>query len=124
MRQIYTIARAIGDSAVRDGLLAKNAFGAIRRPKVKAAEATFLDPEQIQKLMAPTGGSRYAPLFELLLHTGMRRGEALALTWREVDFDNRLIQVRGTLARVDGDLQVTATSPASPAAPSRCPTRP
>jgi integrase len=36
------------------------------------------------------------------MNTGMRRGEALALNWRDVDFKNRLIQVRGTLARIDG----------------------
>ena len=32
VRQTYTVARAIGDAAVRDGLLAHNPFAAVRRP--------------------------------------------------------------------------------------------
>ncbi len=46
-------------------------------------------------------------LFDLLVNTGLRRGEALALKWSDVDFTKSLIRVRGTLARVDGDLVVT-----------------
>jgi integrase len=42
----------------------------------------------------------------------MRRGEALALRWSDVDLDSGLLRVRGTLARVDGDLVVTATKTA------------
>ena len=46
-------------------------------------------------------------MFELLAGSGLRRGEALALRWRDIDFDQRLIHVRGTLARIDGKLVVT-----------------
>lgn len=54
-----------------------------------------------------TGASRYAAVFELLVNTGLRRGEALALAWSDVDVEKKLIRVRGTLARVDGALTVT-----------------
>lgn len=36
----------------------------------------------------------------------MRRGEALALTWPDVDLPERLVRVRGTLARIDGEVKV------------------
>lgn len=39
--------------------------------------------------------------------TGVRKGEALALTWRDVDLESGVIHIRGTLARVDGRLTVT-----------------
>jgi integrase len=38
-----------------------------------------------------------------------RRGEALALRWSDIDFDENLLRVRGTLARVAGELVVTET---------------
>jgi integrase len=39
--------------------------------------------------------------------TGVRKGEALALTWSDVDFAAGAIRIRGTLARVDGKLSVS-----------------
>lgn len=106
VRQIYTVARAIADDAVRDGLMARNPFATVRRPRVTASEARFLEPHQIGQLLEAARDSRYGLLFELLVHTGLRRGEALALTWDDVDLEDRLMRVRGTLARVDGKLTV------------------
>jgi len=61
------------------------------------------------------------PLALLLARTGMRIGEAVALKWEDVDFDNRIITVRRTFSRgklgtpkngknrkVDMSLQLTA----------------
>lgn len=107
VRQIYTVARAIGDSAVRDGLLGRNPFAAVRRPKVTQAEASHLEPAKISRLLAAAQDSRYGPLFELLVNTGLRRGEALALKWRDIDLKEQTLRVRGTLARIDGALTVT-----------------
>lgn len=47
-------------------------------------------------------------LYVLLVGTGLRRGEALALTWRVVDLDAGAVRVSGTLARVGGQLVTTA----------------
>jgi integrase len=64
------------------------------------------------------------------VNTGLRRGEALALHWSDIDFDEKLLRVRGTLARVAGELVVTETKtprsrrviPLSPAASGCCAT--
>lgn len=39
----------------------------------------------------------YFPMFTVLLGTGMRIGECLGLTWKEIDFKNNLIHVTHTL---------------------------
>jgi integrase len=72
-------------------------------------EAAYLTPDQVRSLLLAAKPSRYAPLFELLVNTGLRRGEALALHWSDIDFDEKLLQVRGTLARVTGELVVSET---------------
>jgi integrase len=53
-----------------------------------------------------------APLFALLVNSGLRRGEALALHWSDIDLDAKLLRVRGTLARVDAELVVMETKTA------------
>src|SRR4051794_34420775 len=95
------------DTAVRDGALASNSAAVIRRPRVTSKEAPHLTPPQVAELLRAAEGSRYAPLFALLVHTGLRRGEALALQWSDVDLAKGLLRVRGTLSRIDGELLVT-----------------
>ena len=41
--------------------------------------------------------SRWYPIFDVLFHTGMRIGEATALTWNDIDFDNNEIHINKTL---------------------------
>jgi integrase len=104
--------RAVLDTAVRDKAIAQNQAQAVRRPKVTGKEAAYLTSDQVRSLLIAAQGSRYAPLFALLVNSGLRRGEALALHWSDIDFDAKLLRVRGTLARVDGELVVTETKTA------------
>jgi integrase len=112
IRTAYTVLRAVLDTAVRDKAVAQNQAQAVRRPKVTGKEAAYLTPDQVRSLLAAAEGSRYAALFALLVNSGLRRGEALALHWSDIDFNARLLRVRGTLARVAGELVVTETKTA------------
>lgn len=107
VRSTYTVLRAVLDTAVRDRALGENPAAVVRRPKVTTKEANYLTVDEVETVLDAAEGSRYAPLFRLLVNTGMRRGEALALRWSDVDLTNRTLRVRGTLAREDGQLVVT-----------------
>ena len=112
IRTAYTVLRAVLDTAVRDKAIAHNPSHTVRRPRVTANEAAYMTPDQVRLLLAAAEDSRYAPLFALLVNSGLRRGEALALHWSDIDLDAKLLRVRGTLARVDGELVVTETKTA------------
>ena len=56
---------------------------------------TIVTPEQFRKLLEkyPFGTPFYIPLL-LLYHTGMRVGEALGLSWEDIDFELKRINLR------------------------------
>ncbi len=43
---------------------------------------------------------RYAPVYVLLLNTGMRIGELVCLTWNDIDFDKKTIRINKTVSTV------------------------
>ena len=57
----------------------------------------MLEGEQLARFLAHAGSRR--PLFEFLAHTGLRIGEALGLTWADIDHDQALIHVHRQLNR-------------------------
>jgi integrase len=107
IRSVYTVLRSVLDGAVRDGLLARNPAAQVRRPGIERKEAHVLEPVDVRRLLAECRSSRYHRPLLLVAATGMRRGEALALRWRDVDLEAGVAIVRGTLARIEGELRVT-----------------
>ena len=67
-------------------------------------EAAYLPNDELPVLFEQfrERGATYRVLFELALKTGMRQGELLALTWRDVDLVHSVIHVRRTYT--DGSL--------------------
>jgi integrase len=61
----------------------------------------------VTKLLRSAEGLRYRSVLALIAATGLRRGEALALHWSDVDLDAGLLAVRGTLGRVGGRLVIS-----------------
>jgi integrase len=104
VRLIYTVARAVLDIAVRDGLVRRNAAAAVKRPTIKRSEARYLTAGEVGRLLEAATSDRLQPLIVLMLGSGLRRGEALALHWRDVDLSAGHVRVRWTLARVDRQL--------------------
>jgi integrase len=107
IRQTYTVLRAGLDGAVRDGLLAKNPAAAVKRPGIARREARHASAVDVNKLLLCAYGLRYRNVLILIAATGLRRGEALALHWSDVDLDAGMLVVRGTLGRVSGKLVIT-----------------
>ena len=65
-----------------------------------------MDASGIAALLRAAESSRYHPALVLIAATGLRKGEALALSWDTtiVNLDEGWLKVRKTLGRVDGEL--------------------
>ena len=106
-RTVYTVCRDVLEGAVRDALLASNPAVKVKRPSVEHREARFLEPDVVHALLDAATSSRHRDVLHLIAGTGLRRGEALAVRWRDVDTEKGLLRVRQTVARVNGALRFT-----------------
>src|SRR5919112_5157698 len=88
---------------VMDGMIPRNVTEAVKPPQVHRKEVTPLSPEQVQALLDAAHGDRLEGLFVVALHTGLRRGELLALKWTDVDLKTGRLFVQRSLA-ADGTL--------------------
>lgn len=61
-------------------------------------EMLFWTPEQFQKAINTIGSPEYKMLFTTLYITGCRRGEALALTWNDIDEKAGIITINKSVA--------------------------
>ncbi len=107
IRSTYTVLRSALDGAVRDGLLARNPAAQVRRPGVERIEARHLDADAVTAVLRAAESSRYHPALVLIASTGMRKGEALALSWDRVDLEAGVLRVAATISRVGGRLVIT-----------------
>jgi len=109
-RNCYTTLRKALDDAVTNGLLAANPAHRIRQPGVVRHEARFLTPEEVARLLNAAQTHRYGVVLRFILGTGLRRGEALALRWVDVELDNEgnpHARLRGSLTRRNGQLVIS-----------------
>ena len=73
-----------------------NPCDAIRKLPEKHKEMSYYTPEQFKEFESYFEESEYPfkLLYRVLMFTGIRMGEALALTWRDVFLDEGYIKIR------------------------------
>jgi len=104
VRHVHSIMRSCLTQAVKWGLLDSNPALSASPPKLRRAEIEPPDLEQVQALIcdAERVNPPFARFLRLMAATGLRRGEACALRWTDVDFDAGTLVVRRALITVKG----------------------
>lgn len=106
VRYIHTIVRSALQMAYEWDLVPRNAADRAKPPKPKARgdrhnQFHTWDRRELGRFLAATEDERLYPLWLLLATTGMRRGEALGLSWQAIDFGTSRLSVRRSLVDVD-----------------------
>jgi integrase len=106
-RHIHRILKSALARAVEQQVLARNPADAFKKrlPKVQHREMTTLSPDQSARLLqAIKHTSVYWPAL-LGLSTGMRRGEVLALRWKNVDLERGSLRVMESLEQTKSGIR-------------------
>ena len=75
--------------------ISSNPCRKVKPPKVVRSAPKYLDEEGAKQLLDAVENEdpKYKMITILLLLTGMRRGEAMGLEWKDIDFDNAVIKI-------------------------------
>ncbi len=82
------------NQAVKWSIVPGNVCAAVDPPSVTYKQSSTWNSEQLRAFLATAKDDTYHPLWLLLATTGMRRGEALGLRWRDLDLDQGLSAVQ------------------------------
>ena len=106
VKRIYTIMQSLFTYAVSQNYIKETPCRGVILPSKDATK------EEKRKALTEEELPRFLTLFEgysvlntivkVLLHTGMRSGEALGLQWTDIDFKEKSITVNHTLSEVGG----------------------
>ncbi len=98
LSRINVILNGFFKQAYKNGIIRKNPVERTNFPKMTEEVKRRVMTMEEQKIFLEYANKKfYGNIFEVALATGMRSGELRALEWKDVDFDNRVIHVTGTL---------------------------
>jgi integrase len=106
VRHLHAVIHRGLEQAVRWGVAGRNVADLVDPPRQPRRTLEVFTASEVSELLAAAGGDRLEALYVLAVTTGMRRGELLALRWRDVDLDQGALAVTGSLQRIGGALTI------------------
>ncbi|MGB3331144.1 MAG: hypothetical protein WBA46_19440, partial [Thermomicrobiales bacterium] len=81
VRNVYALLASILKGATLDGYITRNPALGVELPRERRPDHDVWTPQQVRAFLESARESPNFPIYHLLLTTGMRNGEALALRW-------------------------------------------
>ena len=107
IRSIHAVCRTALNKAVADGLICENPAIGCKLPPKKSREMQVLTPEEMQRFLIQAKYEGYFEMLLLELTTGMRRGELLALQWKDLNFETGELHICRQVYHVKGSMQIS-----------------
>ena len=101
IRTMHSMLNKALNWGVENGYLSSNPVKDLDSPpNVRRPPARYWSKDQTKVFLEASRGSTLYDLYLTLLMTGMRRREALGLTWQDVCFEKQYLHIRRSLIRV------------------------
>jgi len=105
VRYIRGTLRTALNEAVRWGLVPRNAAALVDGPRVARYPIHPFTPDEARAFLKTVKGDRLEALYSVALTMGLRQGEALALTWEDIDLKLGYMRISKQLQRIHGSPQ-------------------
>ena len=104
VRYAHSVVRAALNRALRIGRVGRNVATLVDLPRQQRKELAVLSIEEAKRFLAVAAEERGGALLTVLLLTGLRPSEALALKWTDLEIASGMgvLRVRRSLVRVTG----------------------
>lgn len=99
MRQAVTVLRQAVRKACLLGYVSADKlvmFDLVEIPHDKPKQIVSFSAAEVSSILSVCDDYKYGDLYKLLLYTGMRVGECIALRWSDVDIDNKILSISQT----------------------------
>lgn len=106
VKHIFNVLYGSFEQAIKNNMLNYNPCKAITLPKKEKKEIKYFTPDQANLFLDSIKESKYYPLYALVLVTGLRLGEVIALRWECVNFEEKKIHVKLNAVIVSKEEQV------------------
>lgn len=114
---ILRVIKLILHDAVREEVISKNPADGIKsRSRKKTATKTYhraLTIDEQKVFMDEIKNDYYYEFIALMISTGMRQGEVVALEWKDIDYANNVIHITKTMTTSSNGKNIIGDSPKS-----------
>lgn len=100
LHRVHATLMSALNAAVRRGLLARNPAATVELPQVPRRTVQRWTAHEAGRFLESIRSDRWRVLYLLMLATGLRRGEAIALRWGDVDLEEGLVAITRQLVLV------------------------
>jgi integrase len=103
--QVHRILHRAFGHAMKWGIITTNPCAAVEPPAITTKEIEILTEDQVTEVLNKLKGRPMYMLAAVGLSTGLRRGELLALRWKDVNLDTGVLQVERSLEQTKAGLR-------------------
>lgn len=105
----HRLISSILTKAVHWQVIKENVANRVEPPKVPKHESPYLDEVQSKELirLLENEPMQYKTAITLLIYTGLRRGELLGLEWKDIDYNNKTMNIVRSSAYVNRKGMIT-----------------
>lgn len=109
-RKTYFLLQRVLGEAITNDYIASNPIEKVRCPKKIKKEVCSFNTVEIDCILSHAPYSRDGRMISLELWTGLRRGELLALEWKNIHINEQYIDVCQTVVRCEGGQKIVNTT--------------